>query len=198
MMVYSVQSSLDRRWDQAIKTFSNGDKAGALFIFKALAKDGELAAFREIGNIYEFGGGGVEKDIKEAINWYDKSVDYANDGYACIGLARIYFYGKQGKPDYSKVLWYLSLVENNNLPLADLLLGKVYRLGKGVKADIKRARKFYERSSSTGNVYAMKELALLEIGCGHYMYGLFLWSKAFVLAVIIGAKNIHDPRLKRC
>lgn len=190
------KNSLDRRWSMAIDALRKGDKAGSLHIFKSLAKEGEPAAYREIANIYEFGGGGVEKNIQKAIQWYEKSVDEVNDGYGCIGLARVYFYGKEGEPNYSKALEYLSLIENNNLPLADLMLGRMYRLGKGTDSDYDKAKIYYRKSAASGNLFAIKELGKLEMESGQFIYGIYLWMKALAMTIIIGAKDIYDHRLK--
>jgi hypothetical protein len=190
--------SLDRRWGTAVNTLRSGDKAGALYIFKSLSKGGEPAACREIGNIYEFGGGGVEQDIREAISWYKEALNKDNDGYACIGLARIYYYGKLGEPDYLRALSYLQVVEDNDLPLANLMMGRLYRFGKGVDASHTRAREYYEKAANKGNLFASKELGLLEIESRNYMKGVIMLIKGFFKSVFIGMKNIHDPRIKNC
>ena len=188
--------SLDRRWGAAVDTLRSGDKAGALYIFKSLSKGGEPAACREIGNIYEFGGGGVEQDIREAISWYEKALNAMNDGHACIGLARIYYYGKLGEPDYLKAFSYLEIIEANDLPLANLMLGRMYRLGKGVELDYYKAKEFYDRSAKKGNLFASKELGLLEIQSKNYIKGIALLVKSFIEAVMVGMKDVNNPRIK--
>lgn len=192
-----TEISLDRRWGNAIDALRTGDKAGALYIFKSMAKEGEVAAFREIASILEFGDGGVEKDIGKAIHWYRKAVEIANDGHGCVGLARIYFYGKTGNPDYRKALGYLLEIEKNNLPLANLMLGRIYQSDKqGLEPDFNKAKEYYEKSAQTGNVYAIKELGVLEVRRKHYITGVILWLKGFFMAITIGARDSYDPRLK--
>lgn len=188
--------SVDRRWDLAVDILRKRDKAGALYLFKTLAREGERAAFREIGNILEFGGRGVNKDIDAAIAWYRKAVDEANDSHACIGLARIYYYGKTGQPDYDKALWYLRLVEDKDFPLVNLLLGKMHQLGRGVPESPDQAKPYFQRAAAKGNVHAQKELGKLEIRRGNFFSGMLLLVRSALNAVVIGSKDIFDPRLK--
>ena len=136
--------------------------------------------------------------MHEAISWYEEALNKVNDSYACIGLARIYYYGKLGEPDYLRALSYLQMVEDNDLPLANLLLGRIYRLGKGVDISHTKARECYEKSANKGNLFASKELGLLEIESRNYMKGMIMLIKGFIKSVFIGMKNIHDPRLKNC
>lgn len=190
-------ASKDRRWEVVVDLFRKGDKSGALYLLRALAQEGEGAALREIANIYELGGGGVTKDIEKAKHWYLKSVDEANDALGCVGLARIFYYGQDGTPDYEKALDYLLMVESNNIPLVNLMLGRMYGLGHGTARDYEKAKMFYRKAMNSGNVVAQKDLALLEIEERNYLRGLVLWISAAVKILLIAFRNPHDPRLKR-
>jgi len=191
-----MTNDIDRRWSLAVDTLRRGDKAGALYLFKALEREGELAALREIGNIMEFGGGGVTKDIDAAIAWYKKAVDRANDAYACIGLARIYYYGAGGNRDHEKALWYLKLIEDKDYPLVNLLLGKMYRHGNGVPQSIDRAIEYFQKAIAKGSIHAEKELGKLQIQRGKFFSGALLIVRSFFRAVVVGSKNVFDERLK--
>lgn len=193
----TTDKSLDRRWERAVDAFRQGDKAGALYMFKALARDGQKAAYREIGNILEFGGAGVPRNIEEAVRWYRKALDIANDGYACIGLARIYYYGKLGKPEYDKALWYLELIEEKDFPLANLLFAKLYLNGRGVERSRKKASDYLTRAAQQGNVSAKRELGLLAIKEGKIFHGVGLIAATFYEAFRIASENFYDERLRR-
>lgn len=73
----SADGTIQERWDRAASLVRRFDRAGALFLFKSLANDGELCAYREIANIYEIGGSNIERDYSQAYHWYKHSVDVA-------------------------------------------------------------------------------------------------------------------------
>lgn len=80
----------DEKWKETVSIFRAGDRAGALFIFQWLAKEGCSPALVEIGNIYEKGGGGVDKNLNEAIKVVSHSVDVLDDPKAHLALGHIY------------------------------------------------------------------------------------------------------------
>ncbi len=128
------EDSLEARWEKAVRLFRAGDRAGALSLFTSLAQDGEPAAYREIGNIYEQpDGGGVKQDFTKARHWYGKAIEEANDIQGCIGLGRMNYYGKGGPRDFVRALQYYEMVEDKSIPVVDLMLGRMYSLGHGVE-----------------------------------------------------------------
>lgn len=190
------EEDIDRRWRSAIQAFREGDKAGALHIFLRLANDGEKATYREIGNIYELGGGGVAQDFLKAANWYRRSIYEANDVNGCLGLGRLYYYGKGVQQDHNKAFHYYSLSAGNNSPIAHLMLGRMYHTGKGVKRNVRLARSHYIYAAASGNIHAIKNLGILEREQGHFLQGAALRLRAVVQGFFIAYRNVHDPRLK--
>ncbi len=191
------EASLESRWLQAKTLYRNGDKSGALFLYKSLIKDGEFAAYTEIANIYEQpSGGGVEQDFNKAREWYKKAIDIANDVYGCIGLARILYYGKGGDRDFDQAFEYYSMVEDKQIPVVNLMLGRMYGLGQGAVKDYNKSKNYYRKAVSSGNVIALKELGLLELELKNYWRGTYYWCSAVLKIIFLVFRNRYDPRLR--
>jgi len=174
--------------------FRSGDRVGSLFIFQRLAKEGCSPALVEIGNIYEQGGGGVEKDIATAIKWYQRSVEVIDDPKAHLGLGRLYLqYGKTDG-DYSNALYHLSLLENTEEMGAFFGLGIIHELGLGIARDTNAAIRYYQRACELGHVLAEKNLSRIMIKSGHFL-GIIAWLKSCWKIARIVFKNPNDRRL---
>ncbi len=189
------EADLERRWQEAVKLFHEGDVAGSLFMFKSLAKDGEAAAYREVANIYEQpDDGGVKQDFKKAREWYTKAIEISDDVYGYIGLGRIFYYGKDCPRNFSLAFEYYSIVEENNIPVVNLMLGRMYGLGNGVEKDDAVAKEYYWKAINDGNLIALKDLGLLELESGDYIRGLMHW---LIAAVKITCWTFRDSKSKR-
>lgn len=203
--VDEVDADRDAKWSFAVRSFRAGDKSAALTLFKSLAREGEYAAFREIGNIYEIGGNGVEQDYKQAMHWYQRSFNEANDVQGSLALARLYYLGRGTDVDYEKAFTYYSVLEKNDHPLAMFQLGQMYYLGQGVDQDFNKASYYYQRSVDQGHLYALKFLGHTKFRQGQKMAGLWFWFKGIVRIIFVGLSAIRkygdprkDPRLRTC
>jgi uncharacterized protein len=189
--------SLESRWQEARNCYRNGDKSGALFLYKSLVKDGELAAYREVANIYEQPtSDGVTQDFAKARKWYKKSIEIANDVYGCIGLGRMLYYGKGGDREFHQAFEYYSMVEDKDIPVVNLMLGRMYGLGHGVQKDYEKAECYYRKAVNAGNLVALKDLGLLELESKRYLYGAYHWFSAVVQIIFLAFLNHRDPRLR--
>lgn len=170
-----------------------------------MAREGEPAALVEIGNIYELGGNGVEQDYKQAMHWYQRSFNEANDVHGCLGLARLYYLGLGTPVDYAKAFDYYSLLEPNNHPLAMFQLGQMYYLGQGVEPDLEKAAYYYQRAADQGHLYALRFMGYVKQRQGHPLAGLWWRLKGSVrlFFAILAAKRKYrdyrkDTRLRTC
>ena len=64
------------------------DFAQAIKWFKKTVESGEYFAFNNIGTMYLRGGYGIEKDLTEAVAWYQRASDERNDFSAQCNLAK--------------------------------------------------------------------------------------------------------------
>ncbi|MES2038412.1 MAG: SEL1-like repeat protein [Pseudomonadota bacterium] len=173
----------DKTLDQAFAAYDAGNYAKALDTFKiSYKKIGYDEAALMLGNMY-FYGQGVQRDIRLAMEWYDKLADSRfNAGQyspfdardperaslrvqAQLRLARIYMAGYQIPKDPAKArYWYKQAAELNFVP-ARYVLARFNQTGYGGTKDIREALKLYTNAAEYG--YAPAQLSLGDL----YYYG---------------------------
>ncbi len=186
----------NRKWLFAVRARRANNSLRALSLLKGLASQGDLATFREIGNIYEFGGGGVDIDYVAAANWYRRAIYEADDSWGCVGLARMHYLGKGSDIDYEKARHYYEMLEGSSHPLALFQLGQIHYLGLGVPADTVMAAQYYVRAAAQGHAWAMGVLGTIYLKNGKFFRGLFLRIKAMVVGTMVALKNPNDLRVR--
>ena len=194
-----ISSDIKRRWQRAVDAFRMGDKVGALFIFKSLAKEGFYPAYTEVGNIYELGGDGIEQDFDEALRCYRKAAFEDGNEAAFAALGRLYFFGRGVERDFDKAFEYYGKILSNRDPVVLLMYGHRYHAGLGAEVDTNKAREYYEEAADKGNVYAIVALGVLEKEEGNFIRGILLKLKGIVLGFYYYyLRDKNDIRLKSC
>ena len=194
-----ITPEIKQRWQQAVDAFRAGDKAGALFIFKSLAKEGFYPAYTEIGNIYELGGKGIEQNFTEALRYYRKAAFEDGDEDAFAALGRLYFFGRGVERDFEKAFEYYDKILPNRDPVVLLMYGNRYHAGLGVDVNINKAREYYEEAAAKGNVYAIVALGVLEKEEGNFTRGIYLKLKGIIFGFYLYYfRDKNDVRLKSC
>lgn len=136
---------------------SGGEYIKAMEIYKMLVEAGggnaisDNAIFR-MANLY-LHGKGVEKDVKKAIQLYEKLAD---SSVAMIALAEIYEDSEGEYVDYKKAFeLYMKAAKQND---ADAMyrIGNLYEKGKGCEKKTMDAIKWYMKSAIRGNEDAKK------------------------------------------
>lgn len=189
-------NSHENMWNKAIELVREGKPNQALFLFERLAADGEDYVFREIGNLYRSGGDGLDQNFSKALGWLRKGY-YENDCADCAAIIGFMYYEGEGvKQDYIEALKYFNYVEDNNCPEAHFLAGLIEHNGLAGSVNIERAREWYEKSASTGNIWAARNLAVLDRQNGRYIKGLIMQIRCMLKAVIIMWKDESDRRLR--
>ncbi|CCB79077.1 hypothetical protein HBZC1_00910 [Helicobacter bizzozeronii CIII-1] len=153
-----AQSDRDRDYAIAKDNLYTETMLKALEYFSKLAKEGDARGYKGLGDVYYFGGRGVESDLKKAFQYYQKAVKMGNAG-AYVALAGFYAYGfKSGDfmvaKNLPKALEYYHKAGKMGNSKAYLGLGSLYRYGDGVPKDIKKALQYYKQSALMGNVVA--------------------------------------------
>ena len=189
----------DQRLDRAIALFDSGDDlAHALKEFVSLIDKGNKEAYYFSGCIYEEGANGVEQDLGKARFYYEKSVEELGYVEGYLALGRLYFYGIGVNQDYAKAFEYYAVVRaQKDNPIAHLMLGTMHHYGFGVNKDSTKAREYYNKAAIMRNVYAIRNLGILEGEQGHLLRGLAMRVKAGIMAFSIGLRNMKDGRLRR-
>lgn len=186
------RDDFDERWIDAVNLYRKGDKSGALFRFKKLAKEGCAAALVEVGNIYERGGGGVSGNISEAETWYLRSVEVLDDPKAHLALGRIYLDSSVFLDRFEKAHYHLSLLKDSSEMGAFYGLGLIYEKGLGVQEDVEKSLTFYEAAIKLGHIGALRNSARLLFKVRPSV-ALKRWFRYARLSLSLG-KNLHVDR----
>ena len=188
-----------KRWDKIVTAVAEGRIDEAYFLLRSLVEDGEKAAYREVGNLYEIGGRGIKQDYRKALEWYKKAIEDAEDAYGYYCIAKLYLFGRGVERDYWKALTYFELASEHDIFLADYLLGRIYHFGAGpIEKDIDKASKYYKKAIEQGHAFSIRNLAQLEYENRNY----FSWIKNRILANLVGlwiilTGGLNDSRLKQ-
>ena len=163
-MLSTIKKSDTRIYDQwrtAENTFLKGDLAGALFLLKKLAKEGCELAFLEIGNIYELGGGGVEKNLKKAIAWYERSISEIHENPAAhLALGRLYLQSSE-TCDFAKASHHFLIAKDSEMG-ALFGLGMLFERGQGVPKSNEKALVYYREAANLGHITALARISSLS------------------------------------
>ena len=197
--VVNFPLSVDQRLDQAIALFDKGNNlARVLKEFLSLIDEGNEEAYYFAGCIYEEGADGVEQDLGKAMFYYKKSVETLGYVEGYLALGRLYYYGIGVNQDYAKAFEYYSAVgAQKDNTIANLMLGTMYHYGFGINQNPNKAKEYYSKAAIKDNVYAIRNLGVLESEQGHLFRGFAMRLKAGILAFRIGTRNMNDKRLRR-
>lgn len=179
----------------AKEALAAGDYARAREKYEAIATLGSKEALLALGCIYERGGNGVEKDYDAARYWFERSWFEGKAIHAALALAKFYYLGLGVPVDFERAFSYLASLEHSNNAVALLRLGTMYELGRGVQKDLGHARSLYRRSAQLKNIFARKQLGVLEVKRGNIFIGVPLWMSAFLQGVALGFFKEFDQRL---
>ncbi len=177
----------DKNWNKARQLVREGNSEGALFIMKSLANKGELAAYREIGRIYE-----KRENYNEAVNWYSKSIEEADDIEGYLAMARLSYVGVGTYQSKETAFKYLDLIEGDNNHKAFLLKARLYTYDK----DYENAKKYYKKSYELGNIVALSEFASVCKMEGKYLEWLTKKLKVIYYSFKIYRKDKYSEFLR--
>lgn len=139
------------------------DGTSAVRYLERHCSDGVSSAQSALGWVYRWGGGGVRKDVKRAIELWEKAVESGKDAEACNGLGLLYHHGRGNvKVDGKRAQEYYEMSVGQGYPAAAVNLGVLLHDGAGgVAADGVAARKLYEMACRAGDGIAANNLGLL-------------------------------------
>ncbi|WP_104740438.1 SEL1-like repeat protein [Helicobacter bizzozeronii] len=153
-----AQSDRDRDYAIAKDNLYTETMPKALEYFSKLAKEGDARGYKGLGDVYYWGGTGVESDLKKAFQYYQKAAKMGNVG-AYVALAGFYACGfKSGNlvvaKNLPKSLEYDHKAGKMGNSEAYLHLGYLYKFGDCAPKDIKKALQYFKQSALMGNVEA--------------------------------------------
>jgi len=125
----------------------------AFLNFKLEAKLGDAEAQYNLGIMYERGES-VKESKGEALRWFSKA---ANNGYVKAQLSLGLHYGIYD--DFYEAIKWLREAGNNGEPLAQYLMARYHRYGRGTTKNIEMAVEWYLKASEQGYTSAQNEIA---------------------------------------
>lgn len=183
----------DSEFHIAEELYEKGLYEEAFAKYSDLAEKGVVDCQTFVGWMY-LKGEGVDKSEDSAFEWYRKAAE-AGSAEAQFRLAKLY----AKKKDYSEALKFYKLSAAQDYSPALFRLGWVYETGRGIEQDSHNAFMHYERSAALGNIFGLKNTALMMIkghlGVIQRFRGIYLFVKAIVATITVGWKDPHSERL---
>ncbi|MCO6186633.1 caspase family protein [Rhizobium sp. L1K21] len=143
---------------------ADGNRARTLF--EQAAKAGNPFAQTSLAWAYRNGKAGLDKDMKQALNWYRQAAEQAY-GKAMAALGFLYREGDGVDQNYVTSLnWYRKAAEAGDV---DAMTATAYahEQGLGTAKNMESARQWYEKAARAGDAYAMAVLGYLyDAGSG--------------------------------
>lgn len=187
--------NIERSWMRAQELKKLGDRQGALFLFKKMASEGYKYALFEVAVLHELGGGGISPDIREAIKWYEKAINIANDEYAIFALGRIYFTGMEGRVRYHEAFRYFYMLRSSKQAGAIYALGIMSEKGWGTPKSSDSAIYYYTKAARMGHLLAFTRLGIVSLKKFKILFGLrCLWISQIEYSRL-RSKNPKDWRI---
>ncbi|CAI3950761.1 tetratricopeptide repeat protein [Commensalibacter communis] len=128
------------------------------------ANKGDAASQEVLGEIYQTGDYGVEKDSFAAKDWYEKAIQLGNVN-AMNNLANMYSEGDGVPQDYAKAMELLKKADSLGSEYAAYNIASMYDSGEGVTKNTAKAIEWYEIATRKGNGSAFNNLGVI------YKYG---------------------------
>ena len=146
---------------------SKTDEGKAFEWYKLVAELGNVFAMNEVARYYFYGVGGIKKDEKQAMKWYEKAKEEENPIYNlflhCGKESELLVKDEDEILDWAKKLG-ISIRDRNSVYYE---IGYCYQYGKnGLKENEAEAFKWYRKAADAGNVDAMGKVGYF------YYYGL--------------------------
>lgn len=142
-------------------TYYNDDdfENAAEYFEKAAEADNIQAVFLYAYMLAE--GNGVDKDVKTAIKLYKKGVA---EGHApsMSNLATLYFMGEDVPQDYNRAYNLYAQASDQELAIANFMLGRMFANGFGVQKDKTSAKQYFQLALEQGYEGAKVELDSLN------------------------------------
>ena len=186
---------LEPLWNKATQAGNAGDFPGLIFAWRALVEHGVVQVCAHIGQVYETGGEGIEKDINQALFWYRKAIFECDDPLAHLGLGRAYYNGVGEAKNIEQARKHFEAAHSYGLPQARIYLGVMYYFGNGVECDVELAKKYLESAAADGFAYAYLLLARFALHERRLFEAISTAVKGWRLGKKIADKDPTDPRL---
>lgn len=125
--------------------------------FRKLARNGSPQAQLAIAGMY-YSGYGVEKDVKESLNWYRKAAKHGGVKFATFRAGMIYLFDKDIEQDIDKGIEFLQRAAEAGHPEAAYTLANIYMGGKMVQKNMLKGFRYLEQGAKLGDPESLFKL----------------------------------------
>ncbi|KAI8637165.1 hypothetical protein BD408DRAFT_354256 [Parasitella parasitica] len=136
------------------------DTAYSVKLYAQAAELGYAPSAYRLGECYEYGHLGCDKDYASSVFYYTIAARQGNTE-ACFALSALYLAGDKPniKPSEEKALYWARMAAMKGLPKAEFALGYFTETGIGRPKDTNEAMDWYKKAAAQGNEQAKKRLA---------------------------------------
>ena len=127
---------------------------------EALAKNGDIGAIYELGQMYFKGTNGVGVDYNKAREYFEAAAANGSVG-ANYYLGKIYYNGNGVETNHLKAKEFFEKSSSNDNVFSKYYLGKLYYWGDGVEKDYNKANEL-KNSILNKPIYASQEAGLQD------------------------------------
>lgn len=154
-MVFGDPTDQHEQLDEALKSVEEGNMKRAARLFRKSAKQGNLYAAAQLGELYRTGNG-VEEDLGKAIEMFTqaKGVPLAE-----FRLGQCYAEGKGVSKDLNEAVKHYETASKGGYPEAVLELARFYAEGIGVKKDERKALPWCRKLAEGGDLQSQLKMA---------------------------------------
>jgi TPR repeat protein len=196
MIENDSQGDLREAWEQVHLAADEGDHQTLLRLLKQLDCMGVSHATARIGEFYELGAIGIEKDVDEAARWYRKAVLESDDPVAHLGLGRIYHEGSATvERNLQTAREHLMRAYDGDMSQAGIYLGQMSMFGAGVTRNLVEADRFFMVAAAGGFPIAYTYLANTAAMSGKFVRTIQMLIKGFFLTVRLKIRDRNHPNL---
>jgi len=138
------------------------DYPKSIIWYEQAAASGSSEAMSRLGHRYWRGIGGVRKDLRAAINWFEKASQLGDD-FTSLYVAAIYDSTVTSDPlivdDRKAFRWYLKAA--NTHQVAQERLADMYYEGRGIPVNFSKAFYWHQKLSNKGRAISQFHLGLM-------------------------------------
>jgi TPR repeat protein len=181
--------------ERAAQRLRAGHEHQALEIYHRLASAGDGRAAAALGFIYEAKGRGRAEFYSQAAQWYEQALRRIEDEGVRLGLARIFYYGLDGRRNLKLAREHLVRAAPDRNVEASLMLGELKLLGAGTSRDIPGAKSYFLFAAQQGYPLGLLGLARIARREGHFVRAFWLAVRHVAASTVLMVRNRRDPRL---
>lgn len=146
--------------NEGMAAFKSKDFTTALRELTPIADNGDPSAQHAVGQIYEFGLGGTQKNPALAVSYYQKAADQGFAG-SQLNLGTAYLSGMGVVKDYEQARQWWQKAADQGESMASHNLAFMYSRGIGVTPDFPKAVLLYRKAIEGGNATSVFNLGVI-------------------------------------